>query len=424
MTKQRNLSRRAYLGFGVEATPSPSQPKRERWIISEIDPGSPADKSGLQLGDDVVRLDDVEVTSLADLRVRGAKRKAEELTSLDVLRKGSLLRLTLHAVPMPLERLLKGHVMLDEVPWRHEGRELRLRAIWTVPEGPARAVLWLLPSASWVTQETPLCTWDPGYHLIDQLTAHGVITLRVDRPGLGDSEGPAPQETDFHTELSAWTAAREYLFEHKLTKSLPRFLYGRSLGGMFAPLLATDKNFDGVIVWGTSAAPWHAASLRSFRQQLEQSNLKGGEFQKHWADTEQLLSLIYEEELSPHEAFARAPHLAKLFPDEYTQSRIHDRVPAFFQQLNRASIAEAWQEVNCPVLALSAEYDILTRPSELKRIVELAGSRAQFLSMVGVDHFMHQRTSQKEAVQVPWGGTFAPEVTRAILNFTRSTFRE
>src|SRR5690606_15132657 len=195
------LPRRSYLGFEVTAEGPDEAP---RWRVSEIDADSPAARADLRLGDEVLSLDGTPLQSLADLRRRAARLPAERSAVL-VVRRGELeVSLSLVPAPMPLEPLRSGRVVLDEVPWRlPEGETVRLRAVWTLPDAPGpHPAVWILPSAAWISQETPLDTWDPTYQLIDRLTAAGIATLRVDRSGLGDSEGPPCTELDFEHELS------------------------------------------------------------------------------------------------------------------------------------------------------------------------------------------------------------------------------
>lgn len=414
------LPRRAYLGFEVEAVAGRPGASREGWIASEVDEGSPAQLGGLKCGDEIFALDGIEVRDLAELRERAGARRAGDSARLLILRDGDELELELVSREMPLEPLADGHVELDEVQWSSPEGPARLRAMWTVPAVEPWAALWLLPSATWVSQENPLSTWDPSYHLVNQLTSAGIATLRVDRSGLGDSEGPPCTTMDFEAEMSMWRAARDYFLAHERAVG-PRFLFGRSLGGMMAPLLAVESSFSGVVVWGSASEPWHAASQTSFEEQLRQAGKAGQQWEESARRIERLLELVYVQGLTPAQARLRAPELCGTLAEEYCGELVHDRVASFFQQLNRAKVAEAWQRLECPVLAVHAEYDILTREAQLRRICQVVGEHAELVLLPGVDHFMHRRKSMEEAVAVPWGGSFDPVVTEMLLDFFRRT---
>lgn len=410
------LPRRSYLGFEVTAEGPDDDP---RWIVSEIDPDSPAARAGLLLGDEVTSLGGAAIPSLAELRRRAARLPIGQGVPLVVRRAERELALSIVPAPMPLEPLRSGRVVLEEVPWQPPtGGIVRLRAIWTLPDasGPYPAV-WLLPSAAWISQETPLDTWDPTYQLIESLTEAGMATLRVDRSGLGDSEGPPCTELDLEHELSMWHAARAMFLSSRHVRPGAHCLYGRSLGGVLAALLAADQPLAAVAVWGTTSERWHEASLASAAYQYSLRGMGETELADRLTKIEELGRLVYIEGLTPAEAYARAPRLSEVMPDAFRGDLVHDRTAHFFQQLQQVDVAAAWQRVRCPVLAVHAEYDTLTRSSDLQRIAELCGERGTFLELPGIDHFMHARGSLEEAVRTPWGGTFSPAAARALLDF-------
>src|SRR5690606_13282855 len=128
-----------------------------------------------------------------------------------------------------------------------------------------------------ISQETPLDTWDPTYQLVEALTAAGLATLRVDRSGLGDSEGPPCTDLDLEQELSMWETARAAFLASPQVSRGRHFIYGRSLGGILAPLVAQDQPFAGIAVWGTTAGGWHEASLASAAYQYRLRGVRGAE---------------------------------------------------------------------------------------------------------------------------------------------------
>ena len=416
------LPRRGYLGFGVDAQPASSDllhEGKERWIVSELADKTASGDAGLELGDDLIALNDVRILSLAELRAQAAAVAPGQSCEAQVLRNGLLVRVLLTASAMPLETLTTGTVELDTVPWLVEGRTVRLRAIWTHPSHATypspKAAVWLLPSAAWITQENPLDPQDPTFQLIDHLTSQGVATLRIDRSGLGDSEGPHPSTLDFDAELSLLSAGRAYFLSR--TQHTRRCLYGRSLGGILAPLLAQHQPFDAIAVWGTSSLNWHEASLESVEHQRRLRGLSGSALEQALHAVEQLQRLVYIDGLSPDEARRLHPELSSVSPDEYRAELVYDRTVTFFQQLQKQELAAAWAKVSGEVLAVHAEYDIVVPQAALLRLVSTVGTNARFHSLLGVDHFMHQRSSLSEAVNVPWGGTFAAPAARLLGSF-------
>lgn len=411
------LNRRGYLGLEVEATQDPrrTSKERERWAVSVVTPDSPASRAGLRVGDDIETTDGAPVETLAALRSWAASVPPGTSCELGVWRSGRLLPLRLVSTSMPLETLTSGRVELDSLAWQHANLTHRLRAIWTLPKGSPRAALWLLPSATWMSQECPLDPEDPTFQLIDHLTSRGIATLRVDRSGLGDSQGPPAWELDFHAELSMWLAARSYFLSR--APGPRRLLYGRSLGGILAPLLAAEAPFDAVAAWGTTPYRWHEGSLRSAAHQRRLAGMTGEPLARAMAQVERLQSLVYLSGLTPAQARARHPELDQVLPFAFAGDRAHDRNVAFFQQLQLIDIKDHWRRVSAEVLAVHAAYDIIVPASDLAEIPALTQGPARFVSLPGVDHFLHERDDLASAVAVPWGGRFSLAAARLLESF-------
>jgi pimeloyl-ACP methyl ester carboxylesterase len=401
------LARRAFLGADLERGEG-------GLVVVEVTPGAAADLAGLAVGDVLLAVGDVPVRGVMDAYSRIGELPAGRGVRLAVRRGDEQLDLEAVLSEMPLETFSAGRVELDQVEWRG----YRLRAVWTFPEGEGPfAAVWLLPGATWLAEEQPLRDWYPTRQLVGELSKAGFATLRVERSGLGDSEGPACTELDLESELSAFRAARSYFLTHPAVAATGRFLYGRSLGGMLSPLLAEEQPFTAVAVWGTSPGPWHRVMLDASRAQY----LLAGQprvVERVLARLEALQTLVYVEGLSPGEAYARRPELADVQPESFAGSYVYGRTYRYFHQLEHAPVAESWKRVSCPVLALRGTNDYLSSAVEHERIVQLA-PHAVAHEVPGLDHHMHERASLEEALREPWGGTFSPTAAQALVDFFR-----
>ncbi len=403
------LARRAFLGADLERT-------EDGLVVVEVTPGAAAARAGLAAGDVLLAVADVPVRGVMEAHARIGALPSGRGVRLTVRRGAESIDLEAVLSEMPLETFSAGRVELDQVEWRGD----RLRAVWTLPngEGPFPAV-WLLPGATWLAEEQPLRDWYPTRQLVGELSTAGFATLRVERSGLGDSEGPVCTELDLESELGAFRAARSYFLSHPAVAATGRFLYGRSLGGMLAPLLAERQPFTAVAVWGTSPGPWHRAMLDASRAQYLLAGQPPQVVDQVLARLEALQALIYVEGLSPSEACARRPELANVQPESFAGSYVYGRTYRYFHQLEHAPVAESWKHVSCPVLALRGTNDYLSSAVEHERIVRLAPN-AVALEVPGLDHHMHERISLEEALREPWGGTFSPAAARVLVDFFRA----
>ena len=86
----------------------------------------------------------------------------------------------------------------------------RLRTIVTKPKGATGRLpgLFLAGWLSCDSVESPVGEPDGFARLLRHvMTQSGYVVMRMDKPGIGDSEGPACAETDFRTELAGYRAA-------------------------------------------------------------------------------------------------------------------------------------------------------------------------------------------------------------------------
>jgi dienelactone hydrolase len=167
--------------------------------------------------------------------VRGAERK----------------RFFAHLKAFPFEHLPNtvfdyGHVTLPD--------GIRLRTILSRPAKPAGrapAVLFLQGGgcSSIDIPFAPPDVWPMT--LISEPAARGFVTMRVEKPGVGESEGPRCAEGGFREELAGYRAALHELAANPAVDPKRIFLFGDSLGGFMAPLLARETRVAGISTFGT-----------------------------------------------------------------------------------------------------------------------------------------------------------------------------
>jgi dienelactone hydrolase len=93
----------------------------------------------------------------------------------------------------------------------------------------------------------------PG--LMHSIGSQGFVTMRVEKSGVGDSQGPPCESIGFKEELAGYQAALRSIRTYPRVDPDHVYLLGISLGGVFAPLLAVETKVAGIIVYGTPSAP-------------------------------------------------------------------------------------------------------------------------------------------------------------------------
>jgi uncharacterized protein len=303
--------------------------------------GGMAEAAGMTSDDTLVSLDGRPVRSAAELQIALRSAGASAVVSVRFDRGGDALEKMVPAVHAATEE----GVLYEAI----ERGGVRLRTLVTRPTGPGRG-----PAVLFV-QGLSVATMDHAFpDLFRGLTEEGFVTMRLEKRGVGDSEGDAPDRGDFATEVEDVRAALDALHQHDLVDSEAVFLLGHSVGGMIAPLVGGGRA-RGVIVYGSSAQPWLECLEASTRRQL---TLRGP------SDIEAGVLAAREEML--------------------TQPVIDGRSAAYHRQLDEAAIADAWSRLHKPALVLHGEYDWVVGEGEAQHVAALAGGT--FRSLPHLDH--------------------------------------
>jgi len=402
------LARRAHVGMELGR-------RRGVLYVTEVEPDSPAARARIQLEDRLIAVADEPVSDLVQVRRMMARLPVGHASALTLRRAERSLRVEVVPEAMPLETLASGRVELGQVAWRGQ----RLRTLWTWPEarGP-HPVVWLLPGASWLSEEHPTTPWYPTRKLIELLSAAGFATLRLERSGIGDSEGPPCTELDLEQELEIFRLGFGHVEREPRARREQLFLFGRSLGGMLTALLGAGARLAGAAVWGTSSARWHDGLLGSTMRQYRLSGLDEAALLRLHQRLTDLQALIYLEGLTPEQAYQRRPDLRELLPTVYAGRYVYGRVAAYFHQLQAQDLGAAFAAIDAPVLALHGGCDWLSELADLQTIASLA-RRGEWAEIDGLDHLMHQRESLEAAFAQPFGGSFSDAAGRALVAFFR-----
>ncbi|HEX7237821.1 MAG TPA: PDZ domain-containing protein [Gammaproteobacteria bacterium] len=259
------LPRRAALGVALALNDAGAV------IVSRVSDGSAAAEAGIRVGDVIAALDGTSIATTAQVQSLIGAHRGGDVLAIDVERDGARSRLRATLQPFPSEHLpdttfTYGHVTLDD--------GVRLRTIVSTPtnvHARAPAVLYL-QGGGCRSIDVPQAGSTGQNALIHAIAAQGFVTMRVDKPGAGDSEGPPCAEIGYREELAGYRASLRALLANPAADPDKIFLFGASLGGFFAPILAQDTKIAGISVYGTIAftpTPYPGRSERFFREIAE-----------------------------------------------------------------------------------------------------------------------------------------------------------
>mgnify|MGYP002148935292 CR=1 FL=1 len=393
-------------GLELRARKQAESPRKGLEVVRVTPEGAGA-RAGVCPGDWIELVNEHVVSDARDLvsYVRTLPVGAPLVFAVD--RHGETLSVRGEMVALPVERLAHADVQLGQV----QVGEHRRRVLWTIPRGfagPHPTILYLsgLGTQSCELSEDPD---EPLRHFLEGLSRAGFATLRVERSGVGDSEGPPLQTTNLFDDVTAYRAALDLLARSTSVRRV--LLFGHSVGGMIAPLLAGDGSIvRGVMVFGTSALRWVDCIVRATRRQKQLAGMAGEELETYVAAWQEMHIQVCRNGLSPATIFDRDPHFRWLEGSACRGETMFGRHVQFFQQLERLDLAALWKTVAVPVLVMHGEFDWACGPDEGKAladaIAEVDPARITFTELAATGHDMRRHVSIEESYANPRRGVW------------------
>ena len=304
----------------------------------------------------------------------------------------------------------------------------RLRTIVTKPHD-SKGKLAIIFVAGWLScdsVEAPADTKDESglvFRGLAQLP--GVVLFRVDKEGVGDSEGVCG-ENDFDSELAGYRAAFHAVQNYDFIDTKKVYILGISNGGGFAPLVpesdAEKAAVRGYISVGGWVKTWFEHMLEIERRRFALMGKSPGEVNQAMKGA----ATLYHEWLikgrSIDDILKEQPQLAALWPEGKDYAHLYGRPVAFYQQLQKLNLAEAWSRVNVPTYVLRGSFDwIMTREdSELiAQYVNKNGDLATFYEIPDTGHTFQHYLSLSDAFHGK-SAPFDPKVIGLLADWLRN----
>lgn len=376
---QEPPARQAYLGvFPAPVSEALSEEIGENAqgvLVQNVLPTGTGAALGLAPGDVIIAFNGEPMNSPQDLiGAIGALRAGDEVR-VTVWRDGALRIASRAAVGRPPEQLINATTSYGSVAFQGG----QLSTLFARPRGGETAppVVYLIQGYPCQTVEA---TNPNGFmrQLVDGLLAGGFAVYRIQKPGMGDSlGGPACADIDFDTELAAFAAGYKDLRARTDVDQDNLFMVGLSMGGIIAPLLASEEaQPKGVVVWGTGVRNWHDYMIQLTRTQS---------FVMFGADPIALSQLseaarrpffrFFFDKASPAEIAADDPDAGAAFAAatnwDGESETVLNRHYTYWQDLADRPLQEAWSRVDAHVLSLYGEVDLAALNGEDQKLIAM-----------------------------------------------------
>jgi len=352
------LPRRGYFGVSLEQTPSGAR-------VTGVTPGSTAAAARITVDDLILAIDGQDTATTGAVISSLSRHRSGESVSIRIQQNTESRKISVALKAYPSEQMENATVSYGSV---ESLPGVRLRTIVSVPKIPIQerypAVL-LLQGGGCGSIDLPIGPLGAQPGLMHAIGSRGFVTMRVEKSGVGDSQGEPCDSIGYSEELAGFRAALKALQAHPAVDRERIYLLGISLGGAFAPIVAAETHVAGISVWGTLVGPPSGYPGRSER---------------------------------------------------------------FFEEFSHVDVLGAWAKVNTRVQILRGEFDsnnvspLAANESLAAAINRAHPGSARFRELARLDHCWTPHASLEESKDKCGQGVESQELAEEIMKFLKGEF--
>lgn len=382
-------------------------PKAEGVLVQQIVPNTTASQIGIQEKDIITNVNGISIKGPQELIAFSQKLTEGDPVKVTFIRNKQEQVLSGTVKARANEVAPDLEMVYDEFPFQSG----YIRAMVKRPkgsEGKKMPVVYFIQGASCMTMGY-LPPVDPYRMATDQLARKGYAVYMVEKPGMGDCDGTKPcAEIGFNTELSAFQKGYDKLLTYDWVDKNRVFLFGHSLGGIVAPLLAEQYKPTGVVVYGTVVRTWHDYLLDILR---DQKTLEGADFATVEDDLRAFREPMYQYfygKKSPQELVKANPAVAQQLDNMFGydgKNSLIGRHYTFWQELNDKNLYAAWKNTSAPVLAIYGGADVAAmKPDDHIQIANIVNryhpGNGEYFFLPKTDHIFVESGTMQEYLKI------------------------
>lgn len=379
-------------------------------VVLDLVEGGSAKAAGLLPNDIITEIGEHHIRDVNDFVNQAKSLRAEDVVSLHVVRAGESLTKQLVVKPRPYESSPDATTLYNAVSVDGSLR----RTIVTVPktQGKHPAIFYITGIGCSSQDVLDLGTTETK--LLYGLTRAGFVTMRVEKSGMGDSQGQPCMNpsVDMQAEVRGYVAGLNALKKYPFVDSDNVFILGLSIGGVEAPLVAREIPVKGLVVVNTVAKSFLEYLTETRRRQMLLSHTQYDELERRLRLNEECNHRLLIEKETPDEVLKNSPSCKDFieYPAPYT----------YMQQWAALNLAEEWKKIESPVLVVYGTADYIATQADHPYLADIINSfhagHATLKAINGMDHYMTQAGTMEESMKRTTGirGEFEPALLEII----------
>lgn len=380
-------------------------------LIQQAMPGQSAALGGLRAGDLVLALEGKPV-GVASLIAAIKTIPAGTKVTFSLIRDGKKTTRRIELLERPRDPGNEAYrVSYDEVATAAG----RMRTIHTHPTRPGKhPAFFFIQGFSPVSYDYRLDGNGPIAPILLAFANDGWVTMRVEKPGVGDSEGGPFADVDYTTELDIYRQALAQLKAQPDVDTSRIVVFGHSMGGAFGPMVAAESRVAGFIGFGFVARTWHEYLIDTSRRQAVLRGASYGEVDEAMRRTSRVLQYVFADGLTPDQVRQAHPELAAEVADTFPDGRFNQKTNVFWSQLCATNFASWWEKTHTRLLALHGASDFVSEWDDHQTAADIVNRLhpgwAKAAQVPATDHLFHRFETEAESFRNFGQGTFNPAV--------------
>jgi len=359
-----------------------------------------ADVGGIVAGDIILKIDGKPFNSAPEFNTLVRPFLADTWIPLTVKTKSGEKDVKVKVLARTDEKYDDAEVILGSV----NTKGIRVRTIFTKPkgDGPFPTLYWV-QGITTGSVDQPLIANHYITKVLKKFSDAGYATMRVEKIGVGDSEGPNPMLVNLTDEIDVFRQGLLALKKMPAVNPDNITVFGHSMGGCIAPIICSEIPVKNIISYGTVTESWLEWQIKAPRIQGPLSGQSPNEVRQDAINAARFYSYLYTERKSFDWIVQNVPDLA-----EYARSQSPDGVNMtrsieYMRQANDANYCEFWVKTgDAKVLSIFGEDDFISIRADQELIPnvinEKTPGRSEFLLLPGTDHLFRKTTSMADSL--------------------------
>lgn len=385
--------------------------------ILRIIPGSSAEAAGLQTGDVLYKMDERLLFAPLDVTTGLKASGAGKTVTFELARNGKLLKQRVKLKELARESSDEFEIVYETFTLDGALRRLLL----TKPKGDGPfPVIVLMGGIGCYSVDVPPPQPFSYRDILYDFTRSGFATVRIEKTGMGDSQGSPCSEQGFFDEVRGLEAGIRSLDRFSFLDRNRMIYFGHSMGGLSAPVVYRDLPCAGIIAVATSGIDWQEYEMINNRRQLELAHIP----------YDSIEVLLERHAAAMHEFYVQKRPVEEILREhpEWQEDLQFPASEKFMHDISDINLASYWKDVSCPTLFVYGTADFVTAANEHVWAQSIVNSyhpgMADYIEIKGMDHGFNNSGTYQQAFDGTGGPPAVhPDFFPKVLEFARNSLK-